>query len=254
MKTVAGLSVLAVLLSSGAAAQIDVDNRRLKVDPSGSGTPEYDESIEERNRRAREAAEREGGTHIDTTYGAFGDPETKSERAPARVSGEPAQAAGARQGRQDRRHNGRNRPAAPMSERTRSARASSGSWSASCFRRSTGSRKVVRLRGERPRENREEGEQSMPRTSPLPAVALPKVAAGSGLYAQVLYGSEQRLPGAGAGRGAGAAAGRGGAERGLREGARPAGAAPEPAVLAGPGSGRRGVGGRARLRVLRGRR
>ena len=195
MKTAAGLCVLAVLLCSGAAAQIDVDNRRLKVDPSGSGTPEYDESIEERNRRAREAAEREGGTHIDTTYGAFGDPETKSERAPARVSGEPARQQGPPRAARPGTH--RAEPAGAAYERADvvgqgELRKLVGELLQALDRQP----QVVRLRAERRRDSPEEGRQATPPTLPLPAVALPKVAAGSGLYARVLYGvnSDYRGP------------------------------------------------------------
>ncbi|MDE0173306.1 MAG: DotG/IcmE/VirB10 family protein [Defluviicoccus sp.] len=62
-------AVLAALAAAPASAQIDVDNRGLKVDPAKPGSPEYGRSIEDRNRAERERAEREGGSHLDTTYG-----------------------------------------------------------------------------------------------------------------------------------------------------------------------------------------
>lgn len=74
----------------GAAAQIDVDNRGVRVDPSGPGSPEYERTIEERNRRQREAAEKAGGTHIDTTYGQFGEAPEASEPAGPRDAGDAA--------------------------------------------------------------------------------------------------------------------------------------------------------------------
>ena len=196
VKTAAGLCVVAVLLCSGAGAQVDVDNRRLRIDPSAPGTPEYDQSIEERNRRAREAAEREGRTHIDTTYGEFGDAADRpTDRVPEKPAGEapaakrPIQAA--------RPETNREEPAGGGYERAEEVgqgelRKLVGELLQALDRQP----QVVRLRAERRRERPEEGRQEPPPTQRLPAIAPPEVAAGSGLYARMLYGvnSDYRGP------------------------------------------------------------
>ena len=62
-------AVLAALAAAPAPAQIEVDNRDVKVDPEAPGTSQYDETIEERNRQQLKRAREIGGSHIDTTYG-----------------------------------------------------------------------------------------------------------------------------------------------------------------------------------------
>lgn len=88
-------ALLAALAAAPAHAQIDVDNRDVKVDPAAPGTPEYERTIEERNRRERERAREEGSSHIDSTYGPFGPGSGGTEAAaetPVPKAAEPAAA------------------------------------------------------------------------------------------------------------------------------------------------------------------
>ena len=196
-----GLSVgAAAILLWGTAAmgQIDVDNRGVTVDPSGKASPEYGRSIEERNRRKREEAERKGTTHIDTTFGPFGPGEAEADRAPAEREekrSEAEESAGEIPGT-------RVPGPAPVSPAS-PVRPPVGGPSYELSREEVRQGELRELVGEllkaldrgpsvvrlRPaREDREE--TAAPRTaSPAPAAepGYPAVRAGAGFYARVLY-------------------------------------------------------------------
>ena len=183
---------VAVLLAGWpAAAQIDVDNRPLKVDPSGPASPAYRDSIEERNRKAREEAERSGKSHVDTTFGEMGDPEAGAGALPPLPGTAP-------QAGPERRPERSAGPTAlpPPARRQREPdyegfdevgqgelRQLIGELLQALDRQP----EVVRLRAASRREAREPARREETPPAPLPAGGFPKVTAGSGLYARVLY-------------------------------------------------------------------
>ena len=190
---VAGWIIGAVLCVAGPAAaqKIDVDNRPLKVDPSGGSTPEYLRSIEERNRKAREAAEKAGKTHIDTTFGEFGDVVEKPATPAAVVQpAEPDVGAAARQTVKETVERAAAKPpaAAPEYERVDEVRQGElreliGELLKALDRKP----EMVRLRVERAAGEEKPATVEAGTVRVRSGVAVPAVEAGSGFYGRVVY-------------------------------------------------------------------
>ena len=191
MKAFGRIAGAVVLCAAGsAAAQIDVDNRPLKVDPSGPTTPEYLRSIEERNRKAREAAEEAGETHIDTTFGELG--EQRPEPRTPTVTAEPeppaaAPATGPDAGQAERPAE-RVPDLAPDYERLDKVRQGDlRELIAELLKALDRKPEMVRLRAERSAK-KERAEPARAAPAALPAgPRLPEIAAGSGFYGRVVY-------------------------------------------------------------------
>ena len=205
-------AVLAALAAGPAAAQIDVDNRGLTVDPAKPGSPEYGKTIEERNRARRERAQREGGSHLDTTYGqgetvpeegapAGGSPlPTLPGQAPAAAGPPAARPASARPAP----------PAAPPSDTARRPRGGSyeglDEVSGGGLRDLIGELlkaldrppRTVRLRASSPAATPpapRETARAAPAAGDGGGSAFPAVKAGGALYARVLYAVDSDFPG-----------------------------------------------------------
>lgn len=192
MKGFGWIWVAVVLLAASAAVgQIDVDNRPLKVDPSGPTTPEYRRSIEERNRKAREAAEKAGKTHIDTTFGEFGDQAPKPATSPLTVEAERAGASVSTPGSvrvEVERPGRRTQEHAPDYEQLGEVREGElRELIAELLKALDRKPEMVRLRGERTgKEERAEPVRAAPVTASS-GPGLPGIAAGSGFYGRVVY-------------------------------------------------------------------
>ena len=177
--------------AGGGAAQIDVDNRPVTVDPSGPTTPEYRRSIEERNRKAREAAEKAGKTHIDTTYGEFGGAVPERKVAPL-----PEASEGAAEGRRPLDAGGAavrgsvaevREPAPEYEELDEVRQGELRELIAELLKVLDRKPEMVRLRVER---DVEEAKAEPSRTAPAGngrQSAIPEVVAGSGFYGRVVY-------------------------------------------------------------------
>ena len=191
---------LAVSLAwcSGAGAQIDIDNRDVKVDPSGEASPEYGRSIDERNRKKREEAERSGESHIDTTFGPLKGAESKGESQAEPKGGKKAakpelpQVPGGAAKREElgRKEIPETRGAAagpgyegPDEEVERAElRELVGELLKALDRGPS----VVRLRAP-PEDSAERGRAGAATPTPAAAPRFPPVRAGAGLYGRVLY-------------------------------------------------------------------
>ena len=192
------LAVVPVLWISVAQAQIEIDTRQLKLDPSDPASPEYRRTIEERNRRVREEAEKVGKTHIDTTYGPFGD-------APAKPEGvkEGAESSDPQQVEQEVRsqpREARERPRRPVGGYERRDEVRQGE-----LRELVGELlkvldrgpEVVRLRAARAPQGAVAGADGAVRRTAVPAegAVFPKIRPGAGFYARVLYAVNSDYPG-----------------------------------------------------------
>ena len=189
---VACWTLAAVLCLGGQvmAQKIDVDNRPVRVDPSGATTPEYSRSIEERNRQAREAAEKAGKTHIDTTFGEFGDVVVKPAGPVVEAPKKPAGAAGAGAAAKRPGESTAAQTPEPAPEYERADEVRQGELReliGELLKALDRKPEMVRLRVE-PVERAERPEAAPPATVRVGSgVPLPAVGAGSGFYGRVVY-------------------------------------------------------------------
>lgn len=203
-RAVAAAALAAVLAGGGADAQtrIEMDNRNLKVDPAETVDPAYGRTLQQRSRQGRDRAERTGGSHIDTLHGPFAppgqpngaSPEQAKPRgaAPAATAGEPAKAEESPAGREPEPRPGRGY------ERLDEFRGGAlHELIAELLKLWNRPPETVRLRM---RERREDAPaptagSAGPTAAPEPALPLPRIAAGQGLYARMLYAVNSDHPG-----------------------------------------------------------
>lgn len=213
-------ALLAALLPGVAAAQLELDSRGVKVDPSAPAPSEYERTIEERNRERHEKAKKEGGSHVDTTFGPFApDPPPEARERPAAGPGsdvsEPTSPLPPRPG-QDTAGTGPPPPrpwaapddagpsAAPPDPRPARSYETLDEVSGSQLNELIGellkaldrAPETVRLRAARPAAPEQRGAGApAPRETAAPGPPFPRVKAGRALYARVLYAVDSDYPG-----------------------------------------------------------
>lgn len=220
----AGALLAAALLPGAAAAQIELDSRGVKVDPSAPAPSEYERTIEERNRERREKAREEGKSHVDTTFGPFAPDPAAADR-PAAAPPAAAPPADARTAAEDRvapeglpplpeggTPGAAGRVAAPAAadrpgrtpERGRASYETADEVSggqlneliSELLKALDRAPETVRLRAPRPAASEARGDGAPAAAEPAAtAASLPRVKAGRALYARVLYAVDSDHPG-----------------------------------------------------------
>ena len=198
------MSVLAALLwaSAGGAALAQVpDNRDLKLDPGDSVPPFYRVTLDERDRQRLDAAREAGETYMPTFQGPFSAPGDPRAGDPRAGDGSPVAAAptAPRTAYEGYRQPAREHP----SEREPSQ---AGDFVGVLIEAWTRPPEIVRMRwpeaaGHSP--GADENRDSVPEAGGGPRAAasglrpgdLPRVTAGTGLYARTMYAVDSDYPG-----------------------------------------------------------